>query len=77
MKVKKAIPSDNITVATSDKIVGATGQTPFFVIHDYTNHEVYRGRAELGKIGIAYDGGAAVNDQLFFTVTYIAGSSVG
>jgi len=75
LKVKKAITGTNVVVATHSIIPGATGQTPFFPIIDYTNHSVYRGRIEQGKVGIPYDGGASINDQLYFTVTYIASST--
>lgn len=76
LKVKKAITATNVLVATSDKIPAATGSTPFFIVHDYTNHSVYRARVGAGQVDIPYDAGAAVNDQLYFTVTYIVGSTV-
>ena len=75
LKVKKAITATNVVVATSDKIPAATGSTPFFLVHDYTNHSVYRARVGAGQVDIPYDAGAAVNDQLYFTVTYIVGST--
>lgn len=76
LKVKKAVTRVNLVVATSDKIASATGSTPFFDILNYTKHTVYRGRVETGKVSIPYDDGAVANDTLFFTVTYIIGSTV-
>ena len=47
LKLKKAITGTNVVVATHSIIPGATGQTPFFPIIDYTNHSVYSSLATL------------------------------
>lgn len=76
LKVKKAITGTNVVIATDSHLVTATGQNPFFPVIDYTQKTVYRGRVVDGAVAIPYDGGAAVNDTLYFTATFAVGSTV-